>query len=198
MKFEQFDGVEMSHRKESEFPSDTTKKDDEKEGFLQRLAEKKKAVMAATAFGVITAGAGEALAGSRADALFDDLDSITETVKKVPSLPQDREIQGESMKKQRMDAFEMLERVEELVSAYKVAKNDSERGQYATQLAETLIMGGKYQRLEENTIHTFNATFLNVPIEVRYIIMDGTVRGSLTDTMGKILHKVHEFHFSVK
>lgn len=198
MKFEQFEGFEMPHKKEGESLRDTTKKGVEKEGFLQGLAEKKKAIMAVAAFGVVTAGANEVLAGSKADELFDDLDSITETTKKAPSVHQDRVIQGESKKKQHIDAFKVLERVEEFVGAYKDAKTDSERDRYATEIAETLIMGGKYQRLEENTIHTFTATFFSAPVEVRYIVMDGTVHGSLTDTNGMILRKVHEFRFSVK
>ncbi len=197
MGFEKNSGFETPHSEGDESLRTTLQKEEEKRGFMQRLAEKKKAVMAATVASVVAVGASEASAGARGEALFDELDSVMETTQKAPAVHQEKHSLGKKEGK-RMDAFEMLDRVEELVRAYKDAKTDGERDRYATQIAETLITGGEYTRLEENTIHTFTSTFLNTPIEVRYIVLGGIARGSLTDKMGNILHKGHEFQFPVQ
>lgn len=156
----------------------------------------KKIVTAAALAGTLAAGT-EAMGGTRdkADKMFDELDSATEIMQKVPAK---HTVKPAAPKEERKDLFDTMERVDELGHAYMNAETDSERDRYAAQIAEALITGGAHTRMEENTIHVFTATLLGTPVEVRYIILDGVARGSLTDNANTILHKTHEFQFSVR
>lgn len=169
----------------------------EEKGFMQGLVKGKKAVLAATAAGMIIAGAGEASGGirERVNDMFDELDGKTEVIQKAPS---ERREAPAAQKSEHKDLFSVMEQIGELGNAYKEAETDAERDRIAGEIAQELILGGKNPQLQENTAYIFTSTLLGTPVEVSYIILDGVARGSLKDNSGTFLQKTHTFQFMVK